>query len=78
MVWGEGYHQRRPEKPMSNPGRAARKRGATEMDSTTTNTFRPGQVVAVDPSAFGNFDEVSQGTVQKADKFGRVVSRRVC
>ena len=61
-----------------NPDRAARKRGATAVDSSTTQSrFRPGQVVAVDPSAFGNFDEVARGTVQKADEFGRVVSR-VC
>ena len=61
-----------------NPSRAARKRGATEVDSATTTTFRPGQVVAVEASAFGNFDGVAQGTVQKADEFGRVVSRYVC
>ena len=59
-----------------NPSRAARKRGAyTEADSTTTTTFRPGQAVAVEAAAFGDFDEVAQGTVQKADEFGRVVSR---
>ena len=59
-----------------NPSRAARKRGAyTEADSTTTTTFRSGQVVAVEAAAFGNFEKVSQGTVQKADEFGRVVSR---
>ena len=62
-----------------NPSRAARKRGAyTEADSTTTTTFRPGQAVAVEAAAFGNFDEVAQGTVQKADEFGRVVSRYKC
>ena len=60
---------------MSNSGRATRKRGATEVDSTTTSTFRPGQVVAVEAAAFGNFEKVSQGTAQKADEFGRVVSR---
>ena len=54
---------------MPNPGRAARKRGATEVDSTGTSTFRPGQVVAAEASAFGNFDGVvEQGTVQKADE----------
>ena len=63
---------------MSNSGRATRKRGATEVDSTTTTTFRSGQVVAVEAAAFGNFEKVSQGTVHKADKFGRVVSRGVC
>ena len=62
-----------------NPSRAARKRGAyTEADSTTTTTFRPGQAVAVEAAAFGDFDEVAQGTVQKADEFGRVVSRYEC
>ena len=58
---------------MSNPGRAARKRGATEADSTTTTTFRPGQVVAVEASDFGNSDGSTRGTVKKADEFGRVV-----
>ena len=57
-----------------NHGRAARKWGATEL-STTTTTFRPGQVVAVEASAFGNFDGVAQGTGKIADEFGRVVSR---
>ena len=60
---------------MSNPGRAARKRAATEVDSATTTTFRPGQVVAVEAAAFGDFDGVTRGTVKKADEFGRVVSR---
>ena len=64
---------------MSNPGRAARKRGATDVDSTGTSTFRPGQVVAAEASAFGSFDGVvEQGTVQKTDEFGRVVSRCGC
>ena len=75
---------------MSNSGRATRKqeklcksfscrkRGATEVDSTTTSTFRPGQVVAVEAAAFGNLDEISQDAVKKADEFGRVVSRCVC
>ena len=59
-----------------NPGRAARLRSATAADSTTTQrTFRPGQVVAAEATAFGNFDGVEQGTVQKADEFGHVVSR---
>ena len=39
---------------MSNPSRAARKRGATtEVNSTTMSTFRPGQLAAVEASAFG-------------------------
>ena len=63
---------------MSNPGRAARKRAATAVDSATTTTFRPGQVVAVEAAAFGNFDGVAQGTVQKADEFGRVVRGYLC
>ena len=54
-------------------GNAARKRGATEVGSTTTSTLRPGQ--AVEAAAFGDFDGVAQGTVQKTDRFGRVVSR---
>ena len=58
-----------------NPGRAARKRGAAEVDSTTTSTFRPGQKVAVEASAFSNFAGAAHGIVQKIDEFGRVVSR---
>ena len=62
-----------------NPGRAARsRRGATKVDSATATAFRPGQIVAVEAAAFGNFDGVAQGTVQKADEFGRVVSRYLC
>ena len=61
-----------------NPGRATRKRGAMELDFTSPSTFRPGQVVAVEAAAFGNFDGITRGTVQKADEFGRVVSRYVC
>ena len=54
---------------------AARKRSAPE-DPTTSNTlFRPGQVVVLEAAAFRNFDGVTQGRVQKADEFGRVVSR---
>ena len=72
----EGYHG--DHKPMShNPGRAARsRRGATEVDSATE--FRPGQIVAVEAAASGNFDGVAQGTVQKADEFGSVVRRYLC
>ena len=62
-----------------NPSRATRKRGATAVDSATTqSTFEPGQVVAVEAAAFGDFDEAAQGTVQKADEFGRVVRRYLC
>ena len=62
----------------TNPGRPSRKRAAMEADATSTNTFRPGQVVAVEAAAFGNFDGITRGTVQKPDEFGRVVSRHLC